>query len=30
MRTSKGNDIFEDMQEIIGCDYISDFFYVYL
>lgn len=24
MCTSKGNDIFEDMQEIIGCDYISD------
>lgn len=24
MCTFKGNDIFEDMQEIIGCDYISD------
>lgn len=24
MRTSKGNDIFEDVKEIIGCDYISD------
>lgn len=30
MRTSKENDIFEDMRKIIGCTYISDLpFYGY-